>query len=255
MTAFFPKARRVLSSLLLGLALWEGISRLEFVPRFLFPPPTRVLLHAWLLTLSGELPRAMGISLLRLAAGYCIGASAGAGAGLLCAASRRAEGLLGPWVDATFAVPKMAYIPFFILLLGMGEPLCLAIIALGTFFQLVVSIRSGASCEDSSLAEAVRNLGGGRLQVLREVTLPSLRPYVFLGLHLGLLNGIRMTVMAEALLSMRGIGYKVWLSGEWMNVENYYAYIMALGALALLATSLLRKAARAATPWASHENR
>ncbi|MBI2990852.1 MAG: ABC transporter permease, partial [Deltaproteobacteria bacterium] len=56
------------------LPVWEGLSRTELVNPLFFPPMTRILRSFFLLTISGDLPYQILVSLQRALAGYLLAA-------------------------------------------------------------------------------------------------------------------------------------------------------------------------------------
>ncbi len=57
--------------------VWQAACALGFVSDTVLPPPTTVLKTAWNMTLTGELPAAMGVSFLRAMAGFVVGGGIG----------------------------------------------------------------------------------------------------------------------------------------------------------------------------------
>ena len=92
---------------------------------------------------SGEMAQAVGITALRLAWGFCLGAAAGTLLGALCGASALARALLDPLVQALRSVPSLAWVPLFILWLGIFEASKITLIAVGVFFPVYLNLSSG----------------------------------------------------------------------------------------------------------------
>lgn len=238
------------ASILLGLLAWEAASRSGLLSSLIFPPPTRVLRALYEALRSGAILPHLAKTLEHVLLGSGLGALAGVVLGLACARWRLLASLVDPWVDATFPIPKVAVIPLFMILVGAGDSLCTALIAIGMFYFMFVSVRTGISKVDRSLLEAARNLGASGRQILWEVTLPSLLPYLFMGTHLGLLQALRLAVIIEAMFALRGMGHMLWISGEWLRMEVYYAYILVLAVLGALMVWSLKKTVNLLTPWA-----
>jgi NitT/TauT family transport system permease protein len=237
-------------SILLGLLAWEAASRMKILPSLIFPPPTLILKVLFQELLSGSILPHLAKTVEHVLLGSSLGALAGIVLALACARWRLLASMTDPWVDATFPIPKVAVIPLFMILVGAGDSLCVTLIAIGMFYYMFIAVRTGISKVDRSLLEAAENLGADGRQILWEVTLPSLLPYLFMGTHLGLLQALRLAVIIEAMFAMRGMGHMLWISGEWLRMEVYYAYILVLAGLGALMVWLLRKAVRTLTPWA-----
>lgn len=241
------KAMAALSAIS-GLALWEALSQTGILPAALFPPPSRVLPHLLETALSGRLFVHLLPTLRRIASGFVLGAGLGAAAGLSCR-HRPTAALIGPWIDALFPIPKVAFIPLAMLLFGSGETMCLALIAVGVALQVAVALRSGMTNIDPSLLDAVRSLGASRVYLLLDVILPSLLPHLIVAMQLGLFSAIQLTVLVEGMFAIRGLGHAIWASGEMMQMESYYANLIVLGLLSFLIASLSRKCLILLTPW------
>ncbi|MFH1618804.1 MAG: ABC transporter permease subunit [bacterium] len=223
---------------------------MKILPSLLFPPPTAIFKVLFEELLSGRIFPHLAKSLEFLLIGSSLGALSGIVVAVLCARWRLLAAMIEPWIDATFPLPKVALIPLFMILVGAGDALCVTLIAIGMFYYMYIAVRNGIQRVDKSLLEAAENLGADEFQILREVILPSLLPYLFMGMHLGLLHSLRMVIIIEAMFSLRGMGHMLWISGEWLRMEVYYAYIIVLAALGILIVRLLKKALRVFTPWA-----
>ncbi len=128
-----------LAGLLIPAALavvWELAVRFGLAPGRLMPPPSRLMQTACVLARSGELWTHVAATMQRVALGFAIGAAAGTLVGMLCGASTWALRLLDPSIQALRAVPSIAWVPLFILWLGIFETSKLALIALGVFFPV-----------------------------------------------------------------------------------------------------------------------
>jgi len=247
-----PKALSVLS-IASGLGAWEALSRAELLSPVLFPPPSEVFAHLFALTASGLLLQNLAVTFGRVLAGFLLGAGLGTGLGLLCGARPSADALVDPWVRVIFPVPKVALLPLLMLLLGVGESLCLVMVALSVALQIFIVIRSSVAQIDRALVDAARNLGAGRSQLVRDVVLPSIFPYLIVGTQLGLLNAIRQTILVEGLFSINGLGFMLWKSGAALEMKSYYAHIVALSLFGVLSTTLLRRLLHDAAPWFSKD--
>jgi ABC-type nitrate/sulfonate/bicarbonate transport system permease component len=63
------------------------------------------------------------------------------------------------------------------------------------------------------------------------------------------MRAILMATVIEALAAFQGIGKMLWLSGEWLRVDAYLAYLFVLATLGLGAVATLKLAAQSLAPW------
>ncbi|MBI5624193.1 MAG: ABC transporter permease subunit [Elusimicrobia bacterium] len=232
------------------LALWELAARSQAVSPVFFPPPSAILGR---MGGQGTLERVWLPCLATLGhalSGLAVGGSLGIATGVLCGACRPADAVLTPFINATYALPKIAAVPLVLALTGSGDLLVVSLVAAACAYGTAVMTRHGMDQLDPTLTLAAVNLGARRGQVLRHVVLPGLTPYLIAGLRLALLESFRMAVVIEALLAVRGLGRQMWISGSWFDMESYFAVIIVLAVLGYASVRGFDVAAAALAPWA-----
>jgi len=211
----------------------EAAVRLGWVSSSLLPAPSDVLRA--LVDLGGAaLAAHVGASVLRVAAGFALGAAAAIAVGTLVGLSRLARALLDPGLQALRAIPSLAWVPLLLLWLGIGEPPKLAMIAIGAFFPVYMGVVAGIGDVDRKLVEVARAMCLTRAALARRVLLPAALPAALTGLRNGLGLAWMFMVAAELIAATRGIGYLLTDGRETGRAD------IVLGAIALL--GLLGKA-------------
>ena len=245
--------RNALIALGLLALVWEVLSRGAARPPLLFPPPTAILASLYHSAVSGELLKCLCPTLFRLGLGFSAGAAVGVAAGFICGTWRLADSVLDPLINAAYPIPKVALIPLLMFICGFGNVLIIVLAAFSAFFPMAVTVRAGVLRVDRTLVDAAVNLGAGRAQVAREVIFPSVVPYLLSGARLGLLGAIQAVVVAEMLLSARGMGRMLWLAGEWIKMEIYYGYLAVMALTGVVLVWGLGKLTRRLVPWAKND--
>jgi len=240
---------QALLSIAAGLALWEILSRSGLLPIYLFPGPSLVAAALYKGLRSGSMLPHLVTTLRHLAIGFACGSLAGLFLAALCSNVKIADRFVDPWINATLPLPQFALLPLYLMLFGAREWLPAAVAALGAFYSVFVSLRAGLLKTDPALLEAARSLGAGKLDVLTNVTLPSALPYLFVGMHLGALQALRLVIVVEAVLSMRGMGYMLWMNGELFRTEQYYAYIVLLAGVGIAMVASFKRLSVFFVPW------
>ena len=192
----------------LGLAaLWEAAVRLGLSDGRLVPPPS-VIWHTLVdLAKTGDLQRHVIATLLRVAAGFALGTAA---ATLLAAVAgywdvvRR---VIDPTLQGLRAVPSIAWIPLFILWLGIFETSKVVLIAAGVFFPVYLGLLGAIRSVDRKIVEVgwVFRLSGPAM--VRRILLPAVLPAYVLALRAGLGLGWMFVVAAEFMGASEGLGY------------------------------------------------
>ncbi|MBD1870567.1 ABC transporter permease [Oculatella sp. FACHB-28] len=189
------------------LVVWELLSRIGVFPPNLLPAPSAIALTLWTLTLSGELLIHIGITLYRVFLGFLIGGVLATILGALTGYSRVANQLLDPLFQALRNIPSLAWVPLFILWLGIAETSKIALIAVGVFFPVYLTLMAGIQQVDRKLVEVGRVYRFSQAQLIWRVFLPATLPSYIVGLRNGLGLGWMFVVAAEIMGASRGLGF------------------------------------------------
>jgi sulfonate transport system permease protein len=215
--------------LVLGIA-WEVAVRIGITPGRLMPPPSRLMHTAIALTASGELQTHVAATMTRVVIGFGVGAIAGTLMGMLTGASETARRLLDPSIQALRAIPSLAWVPIFILWLGIFETSKLALIALGVFFPVYLGMLSAIQSVDRKLVEVGRVFGFSDIGIMLRITWPAVMPTWIASLRSGLGLGFMFVVAAELMGASEGLGYLL-LDGQQMGRADSILVAMIVFAL------------------------
>ena len=202
-------ARPALGLLLpVGLALawetvvWSGLSNGRLVP-----PPSKIFATIMELANSGELARHVAATLSRVAAGFGLGVVAGTILGAVSGYWDLARRLLDPTVQALRAIPSLAWVPLFILWLGIFETSKVVLIAAGVFFPVYLGVMGAILSVDRKIVEVGRIFRLSGLEMIRRILLPAVLPTYVVALRVGLGLGWMFVVAAELMGASEGLGY------------------------------------------------
>ena len=224
--------------LLLALA-WEAIVRADLASGRLMPPPSRIASTLAGLAQSGELWLHASATLSRVLGGFAIGAAAGTALGALTGSSELARRLFDPTLQALRAVPSIAWVPLFILWLGIFEASKLALIGLGVFFPVYLGVEGAVSSVDRKLIEVGRSFRLTRFEMVRRILLPAVLPAWVIALRSGLGLGFMFVVAAEFMGASEGLGYLLVDGQQLGKPDQILAAIVAFAILGKAADSVL----------------
>jgi sulfonate transport system permease protein len=190
-----------------SLILWEVLARAGVLPPNWLPAPTSVARTIYELGVAGELWKHVGITLARVLAGFLIGAAAGTLLGALTGYVRIARKLLDPLLQSLRSVPSIAWVPLFLLWLGIQETSKIALISLGAFFPVYLNLSVAIRHVDPKLLEVGRLYRLNSFEMIRRLVLPAVLPEYIVGLRSGLGLAWMFVVAAELLGASSGIGY------------------------------------------------
>ena len=202
-------ARPALGLLLpVGLAvIWEIWVGLGYSNGRLVPPPTKIFATVMELAKSGELSRHITATVTRVAAGFGLGVAAGTILGAISGYWGLARQLLDPTVQALRAIPSIAWVPLFILWLGIFETSKIALIAVGVFFPVYLGVMGAILSVDRKIVEVGRTFRLSGPAMIRRILLPAVLPAYVVSLRVGLGLGWMFVVAAELIGASEGLGY------------------------------------------------
>ena len=209
-SARLPRFVRPVLGLLLpiGLAvLWQLIVWLGLSNGRLVPPPSRVFSTMVELSRGGELLRHIVATLTRVALGFGFGVIAGTILGAISGYWALARRLLDPTVQALRAIPSIAWVPLFILWLGIFEASKVTLIAVGVFFPVYLGLMGAIQSVDRKLVEVGRAFRLTDVEMVRRILLPAVLPAYVISLRSGLGLGWMFVIAAELMGASEGLGY------------------------------------------------
>lgn len=211
------------------LALWSVSARFGWLPPQILPSPAEVWSALLDMAHSGDLVRNTGISLLRVVEGFTVGSVIGLLLGIAMGLSPKTEDYVKPLFTAFAQVPSLGWIPFLMLLVGIGEPLKVLVIAKAAFVPVTLNTLSGIRSVPPMYREVGALFRFSRWQLLRKVVLPASVPPIFAGLRYGLTHAWNALVAVELLASAEGLGYLLVWGRQMFWLDTMMAAMLIIG--------------------------
>jgi len=209
-------------------------------------PPTKVFATIAELARSGELTRHIAATLMRVAAGFGFGVVGGTLFGAICGYWSLARRLVDPTVQALRAIPSIAWVPLFILWLGIFETSKIALIAVGVFFPVYLGVMGAILSVDRKIVEVGRTFRLSGPAMIRRILLPAVLPAYVVALRVGLGLGWMFVVAAEFMGASEGLGYLL-IDGQQLGKPAQIVAAIVIFAILGKATDWLLEIATA--PW------
>ena len=206
LTRFTRPALGIVLPLLLALG-WELAVRAGFSTGRLVPPPSVIFSTFADLAKTGELQRHALATLGRVAAGFGIGVAVGTLLGAITGYSVFVRSFIDPSLQALRAIPSIAWVPLFILWLGIFEASKVTLIAVGVFFPVYLGVMGAVMSVDRKIVEVGRVFRLSGAQMVRRILLPAVLPSYVIALRSGLGLGWMFVVAAEFMGASEGLGF------------------------------------------------
>lgn len=231
------------------LLLWELGARTGLIPTRILAAPSAVAATLWSMTISGELPSNLLVSLARAASGLIIGVALGSLLALAAGLSKRGELAVDPPLQMLRTLPALALSPLLIVWLGIGEAAKVALIAYATTFPIYLNLYNGVRSVDVRLVEAARSFGLSDLEVIRHVIIPGALPSFLVGLRYALSVSVLILVAAEQINAQAGLGYLINNARDFMRTDILVVCLLVYALLGLAADLIVRTLERHALAW------
>jgi NitT/TauT family transport system permease protein len=231
------------------IVLWKLVIAVFDVSPFVLPQPEKVLGGIRELVNSNGFWDDLRVTLTETLVGFVIALALGLGLGTLLGRVVWLEQALRPVIVASQVVPKVALIPLFIIWFGFGITSKIIIVALLSFFPILLNVILGVRSVDAGQRDVMRSLNATRWQTFRRLELPSTLPYILAGMEVGIVFAVVGAVVGEYLGGDQGLGYRVVTSLNNLEAETLFAVIVVLtlfGFLLYLAVVALK---RFLIPW------
>lgn len=222
------------------LLFWELLSQAGVFPSYQLPAPSIIFLTIFEMAQSGELWGHIGITVYRVFAGFIIGTLVAILLGSLVGFYQKAEQLFDPIIQAFRSIPSLAWVPLFILWMGIGETSKITMIAVGVFFPVYLNLVSGILGVDRKLIEVGKMYKLTSFQQVRRIILPASLPSFLIGLRSGLGLGWMFVVAAELMGASQGLGYLLVLGQNTLSPETIISSIILFAIIGKLSDWLLK---------------
>ncbi len=224
-----------------GVRLWLRFDTLPTVTEIAAALATRIG--------TGEYWLDLGQSLLRILTGFGLAALIGVVTGIMLGRSRLFGDVFGPLTELVRPIPAIAVVPVAILLFPSDEAGIVSITFLAAYFPIMVSTRHAVRALPTIWEDSVRTLGGGRLDVLRQVVLPGILPGLFGGLSVGMGVAWICVISAEMISGRLGVGYRTWQAYTVLDYPGVFVGIITIGVLGFSTAAAIELIGRRATRW------
>jgi len=231
---------------------WWALAASGWVDPMFLPGPLAVLRRAYLWAVDGDLVVDARISSLRVIAGFLLSAVMAVPLGLLIGAYRPVRAFSEPLLEFARYLPAVAFVPMVLLWVGIGEGSKIALIWIGTFFQMVIMISEDVARVPLPQIEAARTLGATDVELLFRVLLRSALPAIVDTLRITLGWAWTYLVVAELVAANSGLGYAILKAQRFLQTDKIFVGIIVIGLIGLGTDQLMRALHRALFPWAAN---
>lgn len=230
-------------------AIWEIGARTDLIDVFHFGSPSGIadVLGAW--SIEPKIFSDIGATLVVFACGWALGVVLGVLIGAALAASRTAHEIASPFLAFLNATPRMVFYPFFGLALGFSTFSKIGLVVFVIVVFVIFDVLAGLQTIDRSLVDNVRVSGGRRVDVIREVYVPSLIGSLITSSRITVAFALQATLISEFFGPAEGLGHRIVAGQGAFRVDEVWAAIFITLIIAILLDGALQVLRARATTW------
>ena len=238
------------SFFVLFVAVWAAATFGGFVSKTFLADPLQMLRSGYTLLTELGFAGDIGMTVWRVFGGFVLAAALAVPLGVAMGAYKPIEAFFEPFVSFARYLPASAFIPLLILWAGIGEAQKLAVIFIGSFFQLVLMIAVTVGNTRRDLVEAAYTLGSSDSSLVKRVLIPGAAPEIAETLRMVLGWAWTYVIVAELIGASSGIGHMITDSQALLATDQIIFGIIVIGLIGLVSDFAFKWANRRLFPWA-----
>lgn len=223
---------------------WYFVAKIEIVPQRFLPLPWEVVTALYVMLAEQNFMEDIWISIARVWSAFLLSAVMAIPVGIWMSSYRIVGALTEPIVDFIRYLPVPALVPLLIIWFGIGESSKIAVLWMGTFFQLVLLISDDAKRVPREFIETGFTLGAKPRQITWDIVNRSMLPKTVDNLRITLGWCWTYIIIAEIVAANAGIGHAIWSARRFVKTPEVMAGILVVGIIGLLTDQAIRFAHR-----------
>jgi ABC-type nitrate/sulfonate/bicarbonate transport system permease component len=228
---------------------WEMITRLPFMPEYLFPPFSVVLKRFIIELGNGRFVENMFFTVFRVFTGFALGAVSGILFGIFAGIDNRLNDTMSPLIFLLYPIPSIGWIPVLMIWFGISNAVPIIAVLICSFFPIYMNTMRGVKNVDKSIINAARIMGSDKITLIKSIILPLAMPNIFTGLKLESGMSLRTGVVAEMLAIPSGLGYMLMKGESLIDVPLMFSILLAIAILSVIFDFVMRLLEKKVLKW------
>lgn len=236
-------------SILVGLVIWEILTRLLLENELLIPPPTSVIRSFWNLTFFGQLNKHFAATLIEFSYGFTTACIAGIVIGYFMGMHKWFDEIMDPWIATLYSIPIITVVPLIIIWFGIGMISKVIVVFKITAVAIILNTAAGIKNLDPVWLELAKSLRLSTWETTYKIRFPGALPYIITGMRLGVGRALLGVVVAELMAANAGLGYMLRDSSETWDSPKLFVTVILLAAIGLVSFNLIKRLEQRMAPW------
>jgi ABC-type nitrate/sulfonate/bicarbonate transport system permease component len=227
------------AAVIVFLGAWQWASDTNVINPLFCSSPSLIWDELGTLISTGQLWPNVWISGQEFLLGFGIAIVIGIPLGFLIGWYRPVGAIFSPFITFLNAVPRVALLPLFIIWVGIGIDLKIAVVLLGALIAILINVVAGIQSLDQQTITMARSFGASDFKIFRTLALPGSVPYIISGLRVGLGHALTGVVVGELYASNAGVGHLIAVAGNTFETNLVFAGVVIIAVFGLVANGIL----------------
>src|SRR5688572_15520848 len=237
------------TAVLLVVAVWEYVWIKQWVSPLFFSGPSAIAKQFWYLLTEGTLWADILFSGRNFIVGLTLATLAGVILGVIIGWYRRIRLIFDPFLNALYAMPRIAMVPLIIIWLGTDWKSKAFIVFISAFFPILVNTVAGIRFLDPDLLRAARAFCASDWQIFKTIAIPGSVPFILTGIRQGVFLGLIGVVVGEMFGGSEGVGFLVAYGGQTFQTDTAFVGIIIIAVSGMVLTFLTQRLERRFSRW------
>lgn len=202
--------------------------------------PSAIVVAAWVITAEGTLIEAFAASMVPFAIGMAISVVGGIAFGVVMARVWLFEYIIDPYVNALYAIPRLALVPLITLIAGIQLGGKITIIVSIAIFPIIINTYAGMKDVRGSLIEIGRAFCASEREIFFKIVLPYAVPFIMAGIRLAVGLAIIGMVVAELFTAVTGLGGLIVRYANAFATDRLFVPIVVVAIMGVLITQFVQ---------------
>ncbi|OPZ19689.1 MAG: putative aliphatic sulfonates transport permease protein SsuC [Firmicutes bacterium ADurb.BinA205] len=232
--------KNVVVSVAILILIWQILFSVSSYNKALFPSPKMAFDALIEMISNGRLFENIRTSMFRFAVGYSISVVSAVILGLILGRLPKVFQYVNPVLQLLRPISPTAWMPFIVLLFGIGDVPAIVIIFIAAFFPVLLSTVSAVGNIDPVYLKVSKNFGIKQPALTWKVIFPAAFPQIANGIHLALGTAWIFLVAGEMVGAQSGLGYQIIDARNNIRADILLATILVIGIIGILLDGILK---------------
>ena len=232
--------KNVVISIAILILIWQILFSVSSYNKALFPSPKMAFDALLEMIENGKLFENIKTSMYRFVVGYSISVISAVVLGLILGRIPKVFQYVNPALQLLRPISPTAWMPFIVLLFGIGDVPAIVIIFIAAFFPVLLSIVTAVGNIDPIYLKVSKNFGIKQPSLTWKVIFPAAFPQIANGIHLALGTAWIFLVAGEMVGAQSGLGYQIIDARNNIRADILLATILVIGVIGILLDGILK---------------